>query len=96
VSLAARGGGGGWSQLQRKQEESGIFSSSFSMGPLPSGGPALFSLKCDPCIEPDTVHSTARAPLVPRMRRDKTDVRKETGKIRKKSDNVLVTMTVHV
>ncbi len=31
------------------------------MGPLPSGGPALFSLKYDTCIEPDTVHCTARA-----------------------------------
>jgi hypothetical protein len=66
------------------------------MGPLPSGGPALFPLKYDPCIEPDTMHSSARAPLVPRMRRDKTDVRKETGKIRKKSDNVWINMAVHV
>jgi hypothetical protein len=69
------------------------------MGPLPTDGPALFSLKCDPCIEPDTVHSTARAPLVPRMRRNKTDVRQCDGKKQEKSGKVgqcVVTMAVHV
>jgi hypothetical protein len=71
------------------------------MGPLPNGGPALFSLKYDPCIEPDTVHSTARAPLVPRMRWDKTDVRQCDGKKQEKSGKSRtlsngVTVTVHV
>jgi hypothetical protein len=81
TAIAAGGGGGAKSNESKKNVV--FLSSSFSMEPLPTGGPALFSLKCDPCIEPDTVHCTVCAPLVPRMRRDKTDVR--DGKKQEKS-----------
>jgi hypothetical protein len=95
---SGRGGGGAKSNESKKNVV--FLSSSFSMGPLPSGGPALFSLKCDPCIEPDTVHSTARAPLVPRMRIGiKHMFAKATERNRKNPEKVgqcVVTMTVHM